>query len=114
MFVFSMKETDDPIISKLKGDFSFDDRITFMLSEEPFLSVRQTSQKATMSKSTVYCHLTQTMKWKLRYLQGVPHSPTESEKINRGQRATKLLELLESIRHDVWQYIVTLDDSWFY
>jgi hypothetical protein len=30
------------------------------------------------------------------------------------QRATKLLELLEPIRHEVWQYIVTLDDSRFY
>jgi hypothetical protein len=42
-----------------EGDFSFDDCITFLLSEEPFLSVRQTAKNAVMSKSTVYRHLTQ-------------------------------------------------------
>jgi hypothetical protein len=85
-----------------------------VLSEEPFLSVRQTAKKATMSKSIAYRDLAQTMRWKLQHLQGVPHGPTESEKMNRVQRATKLLELLESIRHEVWQYIVTLNDSWLY
>jgi hypothetical protein len=53
----------------------------------------------------------QTMRWKSRHLQGVPPSPTEYEKMVRVQRVTKLLELLESIRHEVWQYIITLDDS---
>jgi hypothetical protein len=84
-----------------ESDFSLDDRITFLLSEEPFLSVRQTAKKVTMSRSMVYRDLTQTMRCKLRHLQMVPHSPTESEKMNPMQRATKLLELLESIRHEV-------------
>jgi hypothetical protein len=97
-----------------EGDFSLDSRITFMLSEEAFLSVRQTAKKVMMSKSIVHRYLTQTMRCKLRHLQGVPHSPTESEKMNRVQRATQLLELLESIRHEVWRYIVTLDEPWFY
>jgi hypothetical protein len=34
--------------------------------------------------------------------------------MNRVQRATKLLEFLQSISREVWQYIVTLDDSWLY
>jgi hypothetical protein len=96
-----------------EGDFSLHYHITFMLSEEPFLSVRQTAKNAMMSKSIVYHPLTQTMKWKLQHLQRVPHSPTESEKTNRVQRAAKPLELLESIRHEMWQYIITLDDLWF-
>jgi hypothetical protein len=65
-----------------------------------------------MSKSIVCCHLTQTMRWKLGLLQPVPHSLTESEKRNRVQRATELLELLQSIRHRECQYIITLDESW--
>jgi hypothetical protein len=97
-----------------EGDFCLGYRITFVLSEAPFLSVRQTAKKAMMLKSIVYRHLTQTMRWKLWHLQAVPHSPTESEKMNRVHSATKLLEFLQSIRHEVWQYIITLDDSCFY
>jgi hypothetical protein len=63
-----------------ESDFSLDYRITFVLSGEPFLSVRQTGKKKMMSKSILYRHLTQPMRWKLRHLQGVPHSPAESEK----------------------------------
>jgi hypothetical protein len=95
-----------------EGDFTLDYRTTFVLSEEPFLSVSQASKKAMMSKLIVCCHLTQIMRWKLRDLQGVLHNPTESEKMNRVQRATKLLELLELIKHEEWRYIVTVDDSW--
>jgi hypothetical protein len=100
--------------SESEGDFSLHHRITNVLSEEPFLSVRQTAKKVMASKSIMYRHLTQTMRWNLRHLQGVPHDPTESEKMNRMQRTTKLLELLQSIRHEAPQYIVALDNSWFY
>jgi hypothetical protein len=68
-----------------EGDFSFDCCTTFVLSGEPFLSVHQTSKNAVMSKSIVCGHLTQTMRWKLGHLQGVPHSLTESENMNRVQ-----------------------------
>jgi hypothetical protein len=111
MFVLSTKETDTPIVPKSETNFSLDYPIIAVLSRGLFMSVRQTARMVMMSKSIVYRHLTQTMRWKLRHVQGFPHSPTESEKMNRVQRATKLLELLESIRHEVWQHIVTLDDS---
>jgi hypothetical protein len=97
-----------------EGDFSLASRITFWLSERPFLSVRQTAKKVMMSKLIAYHHLAQTIRWKLRHLEGLPHSPTESEKMNRVQRATKLLELLESMKHEMWQFIVTFNDSRFY
>jgi hypothetical protein len=103
-----------PYHPELEDDFSLDYRITFVLSEERLLSVRQTAKQAMMSKSIVYRHLTQPMRWQLCHLQRVPDSATESEKMNRMQKAIKLLELLESIRHEVWQCIVTFDDLWFY
>jgi hypothetical protein len=30
------------------------------------------------------------------------------------QRATELLELLQSLRYQAWQSVVILDESWFY
>jgi hypothetical protein len=99
MFVLSTKESDIPIILELEGDFSSDDRIALVLSEEPFLSVRQIPKKVIMSKSTVYRHLTHIMNWKLRRLKWAPHNLTESEKMNRVRRVLELLELRQSIRH---------------
>jgi hypothetical protein len=80
MFVLSTKETNTPIVPKSENDFSRDGPIALMLSEESFLSVRQIAQKVMMSKSTVYRHLTQTMRSKLRHIKWVPHSLTQSVK----------------------------------
>jgi DNA-binding IclR family transcriptional regulator len=110
MFVLSTKQTNIPIVPESEGHFSFGDRLALALSEEPFLSLHQIAKKVMMSKSRVHCHLTQTMRSKLRRLKWVPHSLTESEKMNRVQRVTELLELLHSIRHQGWQYIVTVDE----
>jgi hypothetical protein len=79
MFALSTKETYIPVIPESEGGFSLDDRIVLVLSEEPFLSVRQIAKKVTMSKSTLYSHLTQTRRWKLWPLKLVSHSLTESE-----------------------------------
>jgi hypothetical protein len=41
MFILSTKETDTPIVSESEGDSSRDDRIAFVLPEEPFHSVAE-------------------------------------------------------------------------
>jgi hypothetical protein len=110
---FVNERTYIPIVPESESGFSLDDRITPVLSEEPFLSVRQVAKKVVMLKSIVRRHLTQTMRQKLRHLKGLPHSLTESGKMNRAQRATALLELPQAIIDEMWQYIVTLDDSCF-
>jgi hypothetical protein len=70
LFVLSTKETDTPIVPESEGDFSLDDRIAIVLPEEPFHSVAELLQRVMMSKSTVDCHLTQPMRWKLQHLKG--------------------------------------------
>jgi hypothetical protein len=65
MFALLMKETDTLIVLKSESDFSLDDRVALVLSDEPFLSVRQIAEKVLMSKSTMYRHLTETMRWKV-------------------------------------------------
>jgi hypothetical protein len=80
MLVISTKEKDTPIVPESEGDFSFDDPIALVLSEEPFPSVCQIAKMVMMSKSTGCRHLAQTMRWKGRHLKCIPHSLTESEK----------------------------------
>jgi hypothetical protein len=62
MLVFSTKEADIRIVPESKADFTLHDRVALVFSEEVFLSVRQISKQVMMSNSTVYRHLTQTMK----------------------------------------------------
>jgi hypothetical protein len=73
-------EFAESVVTESEGGFSLDDRIVFVLSEDEFFSVRQTANNVMISKSIAYRYLTQTMRWKLRHLQGVPDSPIESEK----------------------------------
>jgi hypothetical protein len=80
MFVLSTQETDAPVVPDSEGHFSLDDRIALVLSEGPFLSVRQIAEKVMLSNSIVYAHLTQAMTWKLSHLKWVPQTLTESEK----------------------------------
>jgi DNA-binding MarR family transcriptional regulator len=68
MFVLSRKQADILIVLESEGDISGDDDIAILLSEEPLPSGRQIAKKVMMSKSIVYRHLTQTMRWKLRHL----------------------------------------------
>jgi hypothetical protein len=39
---------------------------------------------------------------------------TDIEKLTRFQRSQELLAVLQSVQHQGWQYIVTLEESWFY
>jgi hypothetical protein len=59
-FVLSMKETDTNIVPGSEGYFSHDNRMALVLSEGPFLSVRQIAKKVVILESTLCRHLTQT------------------------------------------------------
>jgi hypothetical protein len=113
-FVLSTKETSIPVVPNRRVISVLTTASPLCSQEEPFLSVPQIAKKVTMSISTVHCHLTQTMRRKLDRLKRVPHSRTESETRKRVQRATKLMELLQLVRHRGCHKIVTLDESWLY
>jgi hypothetical protein len=80
MLALSIKRSRHSYCPESKGDFSLHDRIVLVISEELFPPVSQIAKKVMMSKSTVYCHLAQALKWKLRHLKWVFHNLTESEK----------------------------------
>jgi hypothetical protein len=109
----STKETHTPYISESEDDFGCDDRIALVLSGEPFLSVRQIVKKVTMSKSTASRDLAKTVRWKLQHLKWVLHSVTKSGEMHLVQGAADVLQHLQSIKHQGWQHIVALDESWF-
>jgi hypothetical protein len=50
----------------------------------------------------------------VKHLHSVPHSLTAPQKAGRVTRSKQLIDELFSIKHQGWQFILTLDESWFY
>jgi hypothetical protein len=97
-----------------------DEAILTALAEFPFpflfSSVRELSRKISLPRSTVHPHphLTQSLRFTVRYLRWVLHFLTAEQKQIRVKMAIKLLQVLSMQsthqRHDV----VTLDEPWIY
>jgi hypothetical protein len=102
------------IVRQFEGDFALGDQIASVLADAPFLPLRQIAKRVMISKSTVYRHLTSGMGWRLKRLRWVPHRLTDVEKVTRFQKTQELWAVLGSVQHHGWQYLVTLDEFWFY
>jgi hypothetical protein len=69
---------DAAIIHQSEGAFSLDNRIAHALLEESSLSLRQIVNNVIMSKSALYRHLAESMRWKLQHPIEASHTLTES------------------------------------
>jgi hypothetical protein len=58
--------------------------------------------------------LTQSTSFVVKHLRWVPHILTATQKMERVTLSIDLLRQLRSIEHHGWQFIITLDESWFY
>jgi hypothetical protein len=58
--------------------------------------------------------VTQTLGFVVKHLRWVPHSLADAQKASHVFLANQLLGELRSIKHHGWEFIVTLDESWFY
>jgi hypothetical protein len=50
----------------------------------------------------------------VKHLRWVPHILTPPQKTEGAALLIELLRQLRSIEHHGWQFIITLDESWFY
>jgi hypothetical protein len=64
--------------------------------------------------STVRYRLVNKMTYKLKHCKWVPHRLSEAQKQTGVATSKRLLDLLGSIQHHGWKYLVTLDEAWFY
>jgi hypothetical protein len=99
-----------------------DEAILTGLAEFPFLfpfsSVRELSRRICLPRSTVHRHwhrhLTQLLRFTVRYLRWVPHFLAAERKQIRVHIATELLQVLSVQSTRQWHDIVALDESWIY
>jgi hypothetical protein len=55
----------------------------------------------------------QSLGFVVKHLRWVPNILTPTQKMERATLSTELLRQLRSIEHHGWQFIITLDESWF-
>jgi hypothetical protein len=84
------------------------------LDGEPFASLRRITKRTLIPMSTVRYRLVNKMTYKLKHCKWVPHRLSEAQKQTRVATSKRLLDLLGSVRHQGWKYLVTLDKAWFY
>jgi histone-lysine N-methyltransferase SETMAR len=91
-----------------------DDAILTALERAPFSSIRELARATCLPITTVHRHLIMSLGFTVKHLRWVPHSLTASQKHQRVQLSKELLLLLTSVQADPNQYLITLDESWFY
>jgi histone-lysine N-methyltransferase SETMAR len=106
---------DAPVkAAKISRPSLVDSAILTALGEALFSSFRELAKATCFPLTTVYRHLTQSLGFTVRYLRWVPHALTEAQIHQRIDLSKRLQALLESIQAGSNQYVITLDESWFY
>jgi histone-lysine N-methyltransferase SETMAR len=100
-------------VPEIEGADAIDQAILQALDEAPFASLRQLAKRILIPMTTIRYHLVNRMGYKVKHSKWVPHSLSEAQKATRVTTSRSLLARLQSIRHQGWQYIVTLDEAWF-
>jgi hypothetical protein len=80
-----------------------DQAILQALAFQPFASICQISRMILLSKSTVCRHLIESLGFISQRLRWVPYRLSE-----------ELLQLLLSMKHQSWKFIMTLNETWFH
>jgi hypothetical protein len=91
-----------------------DQVILDILEHYPFSSIWELARLTCIPTTTVHRHLTQSLGFVVKHLRWVPPTLTPAQKTERATFSIELLRQLRSIEHYGWQFIITLDASWFY
>jgi hypothetical protein len=84
------------------------------LEQYPFSSIRELARFMCIPTTTVRRHLMQLHSFLVKHLRWVPHTLMSTQKTERATLSIEILRQLRSIEHHGWQFIITLDESWFY
>jgi hypothetical protein len=103
-----------PEESDLGAADTIDNAILQALDEWSFAALRQIAKRTLIPMSTVRYRFVNKMTYKLKLCKWAPHRLSEARKQTRVTTSKRLLDLLGSVQHQGWKYLVTLDEAWFY
>jgi hypothetical protein len=84
------------------------------LDESPFASLRKLSKRILIPMTTVRYHLVNKIGYKLKHCKWIPHKPSATQKQTRVIASARVLDMLRSVQHQGWKYVVTFDEAWFH
>jgi hypothetical protein len=84
------------------------------IEQHPFSSIRELAPIICIPTIAVYRYLTQSLGFVVKHLRWVPQSLTPTQKTERTTLSIELLRHLWFIEHCGCQFLITLDESWFY
>jgi hypothetical protein len=90
-----------------------DQAILDALEHYPFSSIQELARLTYIPTTTVDQHLTQSLGFVVKHLCWIPQTLTPTQKTERATLSIELLRQLRSIKHHGWQFVITLDESWF-
>jgi hypothetical protein len=82
------------------------------LEKHLFFSIRELN-KLTCVSTPVHRHLMQLFGFVMKHLRSVPHGLTPARKAERVTPSSEELRQLRCMKHQSWQSIIILDESWF-
>jgi hypothetical protein len=91
-----------------------DQAILDALEHDPFSSLQELARLTCIPTTTVHRNLTQSLGFVVKHLRWIPRTLTPTEKPEPATPSIELLRQLPSIKHHGWQFIISLDESWFY
>jgi hypothetical protein len=107
LLAISSEHSDEILITILDG------AILDALDKQPFSSLQEFAKLTYIPKTAVCRHSACSLGFVVRYLRWVPHELTMIQKGQRVGLSNQLLREFRSIKHQDWQFILTLDESWF-
>jgi hypothetical protein len=92
---------------------AIDQAILDAFEHHPFSSIRELALLSCIPTAIVHRHSTQSLGFVVKHIRWVPHTFTPPQKTEPAALLVELLRQLRSIEHHGWQFIITLDESWF-
>jgi DNA-binding IclR family transcriptional regulator len=81
------------------------------LEQYPFSSIQELARFICIPTKTVHRCVTQSLGFMVKHLRWVPHTFTPTQQTERATLSIELLRQLQSIEHQGWQFVITLDKS---
>jgi hypothetical protein len=91
-----------------------DDTILDTLAQQPFSSIQELAKLRCIPITTVDRHLTSPLGFGVKHLDWGPRDFTEDRQAWRVTLSNQWLRELRSIKNQPWQFILTIDEFWFW
>jgi hypothetical protein len=103
----------DPAPVGLELDEDLVKEISKIVTDNPYLSLRQIASLSGSNKDTVRLIITRVLRLKKRYCKWIPHSLDPHQKKERARIAQQMLEILKEEAKVGFAHVITGDESWF-